>query len=404
MKQGFQLVAPGSGWSPADPTGFALKGRRAFLFDTGAPGGWRLRGGLAGSEPDAEWEGFLREGGLQIFHKRFATAGSRGVIAGAVDFDGWGRFAHYPAPFCPAVEPGWLSQFPAGELRFEAPFSSATDASAYCRMVRAAQEFIAAGDIYQVNLAHRFQSRYFGEPSAFYATLRRSSPAPYAVYLDQGSRIVVSSSPECFLRMRGRRIVTMPIKGTRPRGRDAAEDRLLQEALETSEKERAELLMITDLLRNDLGQICDYGTIEVSKLFALRMYAHVMHLVSRVEGQLRHGCDHATALVACFPGGSISGAPKRRAIEVLQSVEGEARGLYTGAIGYMDFHGRSEFAIAIRTMIFEPQKGVKARGTAHFHVGAGIVADSVPEAEYEETLAKARGLLAAAACHGAVAL
>jgi anthranilate/para-aminobenzoate synthase component I len=214
------------------------------------------------------------------------------------------------------------------------------------------------------------------------------SPAPFAAFLDCEAFQLTSSSPELFLRLDGSRIVTRPIKGTRPRSADADEDARLAYELQTSAKEDAELLMITDLLRNDLGKICEYGSVQVPDLMRLERFAQVQHLVSTVEGRLRADITHLAALAACFPGGSITGAPKFRAMEIIDELEPVARGPFTGALGYLGFNRVSQLSIIIRTAIC---KG----GTAYFPVGAGIVADSNPQAEYDETLAKAAGFLAA---------
>jgi aminodeoxychorismate synthase component I len=259
----------------------------------------------------------------------------------------------------------------------------------YCAMVRRAQEFIAAGDIYQVNLAHRFQARWAGDAWHFYEALRHYSPAPYAALVDFGDRCVLSSSPESFLNISGRLVRTRPIKGTRPRRTDAHADEKSAYDLITSPKEIAELVMITDLERNDLGRVCEYGSVRVAELLALERHEQVFHLVSTIEGRLRPEVDHLAALQACFPGGSITGAPKRRAREIIAELEPMPRGLYTGAIGWLGFNGESQFNIAIRTVVIEGDR-------AHFHVGAGIVADSSPEREWQETLDKAAGILLAA--------
>ena len=255
-------------------------------------------------------------------------------------------------------------------------------------MVRRAQEYIAAGDIYQVNLSHRFTSPWSGEPWAFYEALRNYSPAPHAAFLDLGGSAVLSTSPECFLKMSGRAIRTRPIKGTRPRKADPLADEKSAFDLITSAKEIAELVMITDLERNDLGQVCDFGSVAVPELLKLERHEQVFHLVSTVGGRLRDGVDHESALRACFPGGSITGAPKKRAREIIAELEPCPRGLYTGALGWFGFNGESQFSIAIRTVVVEG-------GEAHFDVGAGIVADSSPEAEWQETLDKAAGILLA---------
>jgi anthranilate/para-aminobenzoate synthase component I len=255
-------------------------------------------------------------------------------------------------------------------------------------MVRSAQEYIAAGDIYQVCLAHRFRAPCEENPWPLYLALRTASPAPHAAYLHLGDETVLSSSPECFLKMSGRSILTRPIKGTRPRQQDSSDDARQALELTTSPKEIAELVMITDLERNDLGSVCEYGSVSATQLLHLKRYAQVFHLVSTVEGMLRSEISHVEAMAACFPGGSISGAPKKRALEIIDELEPVPRGLFTGAIGYFGYHGESQFNIAIRTLLIRD-------GMAEFHVGAGITTDSHPESEWEETLHKAAGILQA---------
>ncbi|MCB1094773.1 MAG: anthranilate synthase component I family protein [Verrucomicrobiae bacterium] len=270
-------------------------------------------------------------------------------------------------------------------------FTPVSERSWYEDSVRRAQEYIAAGDIYQVNIAHAFESAWPADADAFpfYQVLRRHSPAPYSAFLDIEGRQVMSASPESFLKISGNCIRTCPIKGTRPRFRDEERDEKSAYDLLTSPKEVSELIMITDLERNDLGQICDFGTVRVSELLKIERFEQVFHLVSTVNGQLRPDVDHVTALRACFPGGSITGAPKKRATEIIAELEQLPRGLYTGAIGYLGANGESQFNIAIRTAIAEGDH-------VSFHVGAGIVADSDPAFEYEETLHKAAGILQAA--------
>jgi para-aminobenzoate synthetase component 1 len=269
-------------------------------------------------------------------------------------------------------------------------FHDELDRETYCRLVERARDYIAAGDIYQVNLTHRFTA---AQPRgldlfALYRRLREISPAPFASYSNLGARTVLSSSPEQFLRLSGRTIQTRPIKGTRPRFRDREQDEKSAYDLITSSKEIAELVMITDLERNDLGQVCEYGSVVATELLKLERYAQVFHLVSTIEGTLREEIDHVAALLACFPGGSITGAPKKRAREIITELEQGPRGLYTGVIGCFGFNGESRFNIAIRTLVAEKDE-------LHFHVGAGIVADSVPVKEWEETLHKASGILQA---------
>lgn len=254
--------------------------------------------------------------------------------------------------------------------------------------VEQAQCYIRAGDIYQVNLAQRLAADCGLPGWEFFQRLSAVSPAPFSAFLDCGEFQIASSSPELFLRLSGSHIVTRPIKGTRPRSPDPDRDAQLTYELQTSAKEMAELVMITDLLRNDLGRVCEYGSVQVPELVRLERYPHVQHLVSTVEGRLRPDVPHFAAFAACFPGGSITGAPKIRAMEIIDELEPVTRGPYTGALGYLGFNRESQLAIAIRTAICR-------EGTAWFHAGAGIVADSHPDAEYEETMAKARGFVEA---------
>ncbi len=269
--------------------------------------------------------------------------------------------------------------------------------------VERVQKYIRAGDIYQVNLSQRLTAESDLSGWEFFQKLAAVSPAPFSAYLscDDGSRHcrfeIASSSPEQFLRLSGSHIVTRPIKGTRPRDADATRDAQLAYELQTSAKELAELVMITDLLRNDLGKICEYGSVQVPDLAKLEKFAQVQHLVSTVEGRLRHDVTHFAAFASCFPGGSITGAPKFRAMEIIDELEPISRGPYCGAIGYLGFNRESQLNIAIRTAIC-------AQGKIYFNVGAGIVADSNPAAEYEETLAKARGFFAALELELSIAL
>jgi para-aminobenzoate synthetase component 1 len=274
------------------------------------------------------------------------------------------------------------------ETAIEFPLTSNLSRAEFISRVGKAQEYIRAGHIYQVNLSHRLSIASDLSGWALFERLSDISPAPFSAYLDCGDFQLASSSPELFLRLSGRHIATRPIKGTRPRGADPTRDAQLTYELQTSAKEMSELVMITDLLRNDLGRICEYGSVQVPELVRLERYAHVQHLVSTVEGRLRSGVTHFAAFASCFPGGSVTGAPKIRALEIIDELEPITRGPYTGALGYLGFNRESQLSIVIRTAI------VKS-GRAHFHVGAGIVADSRADAEYEETIAKARGFLGA---------
>jgi para-aminobenzoate synthetase component 1 len=254
--------------------------------------------------------------------------------------------------------------------------------------VRQAQEYIRNGHIYQVNLSQRLVADWAESPWDLFHYLHDVSPAPFSAYIDCGDFQICSSSPERFLRLSGNHIQTRPIKGTRPRSADLVRDAQLTYELQTSAKEMSELVMITDLLRNDLGKVCEFGSVQVPELVRLERYPQVQHLVSTVEGRLRDDQTHFSAFASCFPGGSVTGAPKIRAMEIIDELEPITRGPYTGAIGYLGFNRESQLSITIRTALLKNNK-------AYFHVGAGIVADSIPEAEYEETLAKAAGFRAA---------
>jgi anthranilate synthase component 1 len=254
--------------------------------------------------------------------------------------------------------------------------------------VRTAKEYIAAGDVYQVVLSQRFETPLQADPFTVYRALRHVNPSPYMYFLRVGDRSIVGSSPEMLVRVEGRRIETHPIAGTRPRGRTEEEDVRLAEELKRNEKERAEHVMLVDLGRNDVGRVAAYGSVRVPTYMTLERYSHVMHLVSIVEGKLDDRHDRLDALVACFPAGTVSGAPKVRAMEIIAELENQRRGVYAGAVGYLDFAGNLDFCITIRTVLIE-------QGRAFVQAGAGIVADSNPTAEYEETRDKARAVLRA---------
>ncbi|MHB1306762.1 MAG: anthranilate synthase component I family protein [Limisphaerales bacterium] len=260
----------------------------------------------------------------------------------------------------------------------------------FLRRIEAAQEYIRRGDIYQVNLSQRLASGPVDSPWELFERLCGVSPVPFSAFYASSDHAIASTSPELFLRLNGTLAQTRPIKGTRARSADPGEDLRLARELGASPKERAELLMITDLLRNDLGKVAEYGSVTVPELRRLEAYAHVQHLVSTIEGRLRPEVNHVAALAACFPGGSITGAPKVRAMEIIDELEPVSRGPYTGCLGYLGFNRESQLSILIRTAV------CTARGT-WFNVGAGIVADSDPVAEYEETLIKGRAFTQAMA-------
>jgi para-aminobenzoate synthetase component I len=258
----------------------------------------------------------------------------------------------------------------------------------YLDAVGRVRNYIIAGDIFQANLSQRFQSALSEPPFDLYSRLRRRNPAPFAAYLDLGDLVVLSASPERFLRLEGERrlIETRPIKGTRPRGLGPMHDAALGRALAESAKDRAENVMIVDLLRNDLSRVCRPGSVRVPELFALEQHPTVHHLVSTVVGELDHEADAFDLIRAAFPGGSITGAPKVRAMEIIAELEPTRRGVYCGSIGYVSNTGAMDTSIVIRTY-------VTLRGEVYFQAGGGIVADSDPELEYRETLDKARGLI-----------
>jgi anthranilate synthase component 1 len=267
-------------------------------------------------------------------------------------------------------------------------FSSNVSQEAFEQMVRTGKEHIAAGDVYQVVLSQRFEAQFGADPFTVYRALRHVNPSPYMYFLRVGGRSIVGSSPEMLVRVEGQRVETHPIAGTRPRGRTEEEDVRLGEELKRNEKERAEHVMLVDLGRNDIGRVAAYGSVRVTTYMAIERYSHVMHLVSKVEGRLDDTHDRLDALVACFPAGTVSGAPKVRAMEIIAQLENRRRGAYAGAVGYLDFAGNLDFCITIRTVIIE-------NGRAYVQAGAGIVADSNPTAEYEETRDKARAVIRA---------
>ncbi len=283
---------------------------------------------------------------------------------------------------------GGGTPLPESDRQLPPPRPSSFTREGYIDAIRRAKEYIAAGDIYQVCLSQRFEVPLSLSPWRLYSRLRDVSPVPYSAYLELGDLAVASASPELFLRKEGQRVETRPIKGTRPRGRTPEEDHLLAEELRSSEKDRAENVMIVDLLRNDLGRVCRAGTVRWPELFTVESYSTVHHLVSSVEGVLEDRYDALSLLKSCFPGGSVTGCPKIRAMEIIDELEPTQRGAYCGSIGFVGFNGNMDTSIVIRTVVV---KG----GTAYFQVGGAIVADSDPESEYQETLDKARAIVLA---------
>jgi anthranilate synthase component I len=272
----------------------------------------------------------------------------------------------------------------AGPLRIRSNFTKAK----YLAAVRKAKAYIRAGDIFQVVPSQRFSAATSADPFEMYRALRVVNPSPYLYFLHLDDVSVVGSSPEMLVKVQGRDIFYRPIAGTLPRGRTEIEDRELESKLLADPKERAEHIMLVDLGRNDLGRVCEYGSVEVERLMFVERYSHVMHLVSSLRGHLRDGVDCFDALMACFPAGTLSGAPKIRAMEIIDELEPTRRGLYAGAVMYLDFSGNLDSCIALRTLVAK-------NGRAYIQAGGGIVADSVPEREYQETVNKARALVKA---------
>ncbi len=267
-----------------------------------------------------------------------------------------------------------------------------TEKNTYINMVKRTKEYIAAGDIYQANLSLRLSADIGNEdPWKIYTILSEINPSPFASFIDFGDYHIVSSSPERLVRVKGRVVDTRPIAGTRPRGRNFTEDEMMRSELLLNEKERAEHIMLIDLERNDLGRISHYGTVMVDELMITEDYSHVIHIVSNVRGLLVDGKDCFSAIRAAFPGGTITGVPKVRCMEIIDELETKRRGPYTGSIGYIGFNGNMDLNIIIRTFLIKD-------GKAYVQAGAGIVADSDPEREYYESLKKAEALIKTLEC------
>jgi anthranilate synthase component I len=283
------------------------------------------------------------------------------------------------------TRPGQETPSPAGQLQ------SNTSESEFHQAVLQAKEHIAAGDIFQVVLSQRFSRNTKAEPFAIYRALRRLNPSPYMFYFDFADLAggeplrLIGASPEMHVRLEGRQAALRPIAGTRPRGASPQEDAGYEGDLLADPKERAEHVMLVDLARNDLGRVCEYGSVGVPEFMQVERYSHVMHIVSQVEGQLRQEQDSFDLLQATFPAGTVSGAPKIRAMQIIAELEGRQRGPYAGAVGYFSYQGNLDTCITIRTLVMQGQ-------TVNIQAGAGIVADSQPEREYQETLNKARAL------------
>jgi anthranilate synthase component 1 len=288
--------------------------------------------------------------------------------------------------FAPAAEPRCADIDTSGSptLTYRSNFAQSEFESA----VRQCIEYIRAGDIFQVVISQRLEVDIESDPFEIYRTLRVVNPSPFMLFLRTPAVTLVGSSPEIMCRVVDRRVTVRPLAGTRPRGRTEEEDRQLASELLADPKERAEHIMLVDLGRNDVGRVARFGTVELSDVMVIERYSHVMHITSNVTGELAEGKDAFDALQACLPAGTVSGAPKVRAMEIIDELEPHRRGPYAGAVGYIDYGGNMDTCIALRTLVVQ-------RGKAYVQAGAGIVADSVPESEYQETLNKARGLLKA---------
>ena len=281
---------------------------------------------------------------------------------------------------------GWQSV--AANSRGKLKISSVTPQKQFERSVATAKEYIAAGDIFQVVLSQRLDFKPAVAPFDIYRALRAVNPSPYMYFLKMGDTHVLGSSPEMLVRVTGRKLEYRPIAGTHPRGKDDAEDQRLQEKMLSDEKERAEHVMLVDLGRNDLGRVSEYGSVKVKDLMYVERYSHVMHIVSALEGKLRPDLHALDAFAACFPAGTLSGAPKVRAMQIIEELEPTRRGIYGGSVLYADFAGNLDSCIAIRTMLMQGKK-------AYLQAGAGIVADSDPATEYQEAMNKAQAVLRA---------
>jgi anthranilate synthase component 1 len=270
----------------------------------------------------------------------------------------------------------------------EEGFTSTMDEPTFGDAVRRAKEYIAAGDAYQVVLARRLDTPLEADPFTVYRALRTINPSPYLFFLRLGPTTIVGSSPEVLVRVEGDRVEERPIAGTHPRGATEAEDLAIEQMMKTDPKERAEHVMLVDLGRNDVGRVSELGSVRVTEFMATERYSHVMHLVSHVVGTLKRGSDAFDVLRACFPAGTVSGAPKIRAMEIIDEIEPTQRGPYAGAVGYVSYSGTLDSCITIRTIVCHGRR-------ASIQVGAGIVADSDPKTEWLETCSKARGLVLA---------
>ena len=361
----------------------------AAWFEPSLDARWEVHGKRPGSPDDTDDAGFMLFDTVLAFdHVKHRIL----IIANAAVEDGCDLRARFDLAqakirFLEQELEQTLST-PTLDTRGPLIWQSNTERADYEQAVEKAQAYIRAGDIYQVVLSQRFETEVTVDPFTVYRTLRYVNPSPYMYFMRLGNVSIVGSSPEMLVRVEGRRAETHPIAGTRPRGRTETEDEQLAVELRENEKERAEHVMLVDLGRNDLGRVSEYGSVTVPQYMGLERYSHVMHLVSRVESELTPEHDRLDALAACFPAGTVSGAPKIRAMEIIAELEPSTRGVYSGAVGYLDFGGHLDCCITIRTIVM-------TEGRAYVQAGAGIVADSDPASEYQETRDKASALIRA---------
>jgi len=375
-----------------DQLGVALEGVPDIKFAGGALGYWsydlaRQQMKLPGRAPDV---GGLPEMAIGIYDWALQLD-HREKKAQLVSYNRYPQTAQLIPQILERLQR--KTNAPANAFRVHGQINSNFSRRSYNIAFAAVQAYLHAGDCYQVNLAQRFAARASGDAFAAYCTLRKLSPAPYAAFLSLPHAQILCASPERFLQLQQGRVQTKPIKGTRPVVADALQNVLLVQDLRSNLKDRAENLMIVDLLRNDLGKNCTPGSVRVPKLFEVESYATVHHLVSTVIGELAAGRDAPALLRDCFPGGSVTGAPKLRAMEIIDQLEPQSRGIYCGSIGYIGFDGNMDCNIAIRTLVY-------ADGEISCWAGGGIVADSGAAAEYQETLDKAAALLELMRRHG----
>jgi len=322
---------------------------------------------------------------LYIFSSPFLTYDSDAEVEYRKCVDRIGVLAERITILVRGKEPGYAKDFPQAVCT---PFTSQVSQEAFERSVCRVKEHIEAGDIFQAVLSRRMECRISNDPFAVYAALREINPSPYMYYLDFGNEKIIGASPEMLVRVERRRVTTVPIAGTRPRGKTRVEDEQFAQDLLNDAKERAEHTMLVDLARNDLGRVCRFGSVEVSEFMNIEKFSHVQHIVSTVNGTLKDNLDCYDAFRSCFPAGTVSGAPKIRAMQIINEQEASPRGIYAGAVGYIGFDRNLDFAIALRTVIVRD-------GIASVQVGAGIVADSVPANEFTETENKAAAMIRA---------